>query len=55
MDWPQISNVLSIRPITDEKPFKDFIKNKKQKPKTKKEKEEKPVQEETKGKINIYV
>ncbi|WP_457624023.1 hypothetical protein [Persephonella sp.] len=53
MDWPQIDNVLGIKPITDEKAQRRLW-HIYRKRKEKKEKKEEETRKEKGGRIDIY-
>ncbi len=59
MDWPEISEVLAIKPITDERKQREWVLSKRKKGKKLEKKPEKSTQtdekKEGKGKIDIYV
>ncbi len=56
MDWPQISQVLSIKPVTDERQQREWIKkNTKHKKKNKKENIQQENKKSSSGSIDIYV
>ncbi len=59
MDWPEISEVLAIKPITDERKQREWVLSKRKKGKKLEKKPEQSThtdeKEEGKGKIDIYV
>jgi len=59
MDWPEISEVLAIKPVTDERKQREWMLNKRKKVKKLEKKPEKYTEthekKEGKGKIDIYV